>query len=229
MLSGIPGSEQRSTQRTTARKLHKEAKVSAPCSPITWSIGPLPPARSTGVGSAQVHTMYVSYRHVLSLIPAVALSIFTNTRSVILIHWRLLSSRPSHVGPNPLCLLPFRFLVSVRFLQGIHCYFAAAHVPTGLKAKPLKSSKKQKKTDEADIDLGGAETLIVTRLAKHNVGTLEFFTQFDNLVGSQQPHRLPSQFQPPRPASQASKVRLLKGNAILATLPAGVYYTAVHV
>ncbi len=51
-----------------------------------------------------------------------------------------------------------------------------------MKARPLKSSKKQKKTDEADIDLGGAETLIVTQLAKNNVGALEFFTQFDNLV-----------------------------------------------
>ncbi|GAB4821266.1 hypothetical protein N2152v2_008312 [Parachlorella kessleri] len=55
-----------------------------------------------------------------------------------------------------------------------------AHLPAGLKARPLKSSKKAKKND--DIDLGGAESLIVTHLTKQSLGTLDFFSQFDTLV-----------------------------------------------
>lgn len=60
------------------------------------------------------------------------------------------------------------------------CYFAPEGVPTGMKSKPMRSKKAAKKSD--DIDLNGAETLVITSVTEKAAKTLEYYDQLDVVV-----------------------------------------------
>jgi hypothetical protein len=86
-------------------------------------------------------------------------------------------------------LLPSLFLglvlstalaLPLRTLRGLRCYYAALGAPTGSKKVKARRSKKAD-----DIDLGGAETLVLASLGMQQASQLTYRGAYENVVSSQ--------------------------------------------
>lgn len=91
---------------------------------------------------------------------------------------------------NTLLALP------LRALRGLRCYYVAVGAPSGSKRVKARRGKK-----DDDIDLGGAEALVLAPLSAQQAAQLTYRGSFENLVGLLQQNE---------PQCRASKGLLIK-------------------
>ena len=80
-------------------------------------------------------------------------------------------------------LLNVLLALPLRTLHGIRCYYAGVAAPTGGKRVKARRGKK-----DDDIDLGGAETLVLAPLSVQQARQLTYLGSLDNLVRWRAPH-----------------------------------------